>query len=112
MLLAAVRSLDHDEVTNLPGEGWLLAAIGLSLFGGAAVGSPPPLTLPAIPSHLHGEVGGLFLELLKSSVCATSHDELDGHGAAFRLGRHSSVLSAVCELSAPLSPMKRFPRLQ
>ena len=88
--------LNNDEIAYLPCEGGLLAAVRFAAIRVDRVRCGSPVRLTSIPRHLHWEFGGFGFELLKSSLRAAPHDQLNGCCGFLLLwgfAGHLSVLS-------------------
>ena len=72
------RTIQHDEFSNLPSEGRLLAPLGLLLVSRLApLGRRSSVNLPPVPRDDYGKASGLSRERVEASQRATADDDTD-----------------------------------
>ena len=72
------RTVQHDEVSNLPSKGWLLASVSLSLVSVLnRLGGRSSVSMSPVPRNDNGKFRGLSSESVETPQRSAADDDTD-----------------------------------
>lgn len=76
-LRLVLGGVDHEEVGEIPGEGWLLTPVVQASIGSNIRLRGPSFPLPAVPDNDHGKVSRFLLEGVEPLQGSSTHHHLN-----------------------------------